>query len=245
VPGLPESRVATAVGSGRRRLRSWATSGPGVWLGRAGLRLLGWSLRVSEVNASVVDKLWRPGSTGPAVYAVWHGRMLMLPYLYGHRQTFHALASRSRDGEIMSRFVAGFGIRAVRGSSSRGSATALRGLARLLRDEGAHVVVVPDGPRGPRFVVKPGAVLLAHLGGAPIVPLGVGAAPRTVLRSWDAFVIPHPFARTVVVFGDPIRVEPGRDRAALERARQALEAALREATREADRLAGAPRVPDL
>jgi len=209
------------------------------------VRLLGATLRVSEVNGGVAEELWRPGGRQPAIYAVWHGRMLILPYLYGRRQTFHVLVSRSRDGELLSRFVAGFGLRAVRGSSSRGGTTALRGLARLLRDQSAHVVIVPDGPRGPRYVAQPGAVLLARLGGAPIVPMGFGAAPRTILRSWDAFLVPHPFARAAVVFGDPLRVEPGADRAALEQARDALEATLREVTLEADRLVGAPRVPDL
>jgi len=244
VAGLPEPSPAV-LAARRRTLRDWAASAPGVLVGRAAVRLLGASLRVSEVNAEVVKELWRPGAPGPAIYAVWHGRMLMLPYLYGCRQTFHVLVSRSRDGELLSRFVAGFGLRAVRGSSSRGGTTALRGLARLLRDQAAHVVVVPDGPRGPRYVAQPGAVLLARLGGAPIVPLGFGAAPRTILRSWDAFLVPHPFARAVVVFGDPLRVEPGSDRAALEQARDALEATLREVTLEADRLAGASRVPYL
>ena len=242
--GLPESSPAV-VAARRRTLRDWATSAPGVLVGRAAVRLLGATLRVSEVNGGVAEELWRPGGRQPAIYAVWHGRMLILPYLYGRRQTFHVLVSRSRDGELLSRFVAGFGLRAVRGSSSRGGTTALRGLARLLRDQSAHVVIVPDGPRGPRYVAQPGAVLLARLGGAPIVPMGFGAAPRTILRSWDAFLVPHPFARAVVVFGDPLRVEPGADRAALEQARDALEATLREVTLEADRLVGAPRVPDV
>ncbi|MGH7268489.1 MAG: lysophospholipid acyltransferase family protein, partial [Candidatus Rokuibacteriota bacterium] len=80
------------------------------------------------------------------------------------------------------------------------------------------------------------------LAGAPIVPLGLGASRRTVLRSWDRFLIPHPFARVVVVFGEPLRVPADADRDAVERHRRALEAALVDVTREADRVAGAPDV---
>jgi lysophospholipid acyltransferase (LPLAT)-like uncharacterized protein len=227
----------------RHRAQELATSGPGLAAGRAAIRLLGRTLRVTEVNWGVVERLWAEG--GPVVYAVWHGRMLMIPARYASLRRFHVLASRSRDGELLSRFVRGFGVEAVRGSSSRGAGAALLTLARLLRREAAHVVVVPDGPRGPRFVAQAGAVLLAHLGHAPILPVGFGAWPRTEVGSWDRFVIPHPFARAAFVFGEPIRVEAGADRERLEAARLDLEGALRTLTREADRLAGAPRVPDL
>jgi hypothetical protein len=179
------------------------------------------------------------------IYAVWHGRILMLPYLYGRSHRIHALTSRSRDGEILSRFVQGFGIRVVRGSSSRGGNRALLTLARLVREEDAEILVVPDGPRGPRHVAQPGAVLLAKLTGAPVVPMGFGARPSTVLRSWDAFLVPHPFARAVVVFGNPITVPRDADRELLETKRRELEAALQEITAAADRAAGGDDVPAL
>jgi hypothetical protein len=171
--------------------------------------------------------------------------MFMLPYLYGDARHVHVLASRSRDGELLSRFARGFGFRVIRGSSSRGAATALRRLGRLLTEGRVEVAIAPDGPRGPRYVAHPGAVILARLAGAPIVPVGFGASRGTALGSWDACLVPHPFARAAVVFGEPIRVPPDADRAALERCRKDLEAALRRVTEEADRVAGAPRVPAL
>ena len=164
------------------------------------------------------------------IYTVWHGRILMLPYLYGRSRRIHALTSRSRDGEILSRFVQGFGIRVVRGSSSRGGARALRTLARLLREERAEVLVVPDGPRGPRHVAQAGAVLLAKVTGTPMVPVAFGATPCTVLPSWDAFLIPHPFARAVVMFGEPITVPADAGRDLVESKRRELEAALLQVT---------------
>jgi lysophospholipid acyltransferase (LPLAT)-like uncharacterized protein len=119
-----------------------------------------------------------------------------------------------------------FGLEAVRGSSSHGGASALWLLLRSLRD-GRDVVVVPDGPRGPREMLKPGVVALARLSGAPIVPVAVGASAEWRLRSWDEFRIPRPFARCVVRFGDPISVK-GDGGAAAEAARTDVEAALRE-----------------
>ena len=176
------------------------------------------------------------------IYTVWHGRILLLPWLYGRRYRIHALTSRSRDGEILSRFVQGFGIRVVRGSSSRGGARALRSLARVIRDVGENVLIVPDGPRGPRHVAQNGAVMLARMTGAPMVPLALGAAPCRVLRSWDAFVVPHLFARAAVVFGEPIAVPRDGDRAVLEAKRRELEAVLNDVTDAADRAASGNHV---
>ena len=207
------------------------------------MRLLGASLRLEEINRLTAERLWERG--GPLIYAVWHGRMLMLPYFYGRARSPYVLASRSQDGEVVSRFVEGFGFRPVRGSSSRGGTTALRVLARLLRQERAEVAVVPDGPRGPRYVAQPGPILLAKLSGAPILPLGFGVSRGTVLASWDEFVIPSPFARAAVVFGEPLTVPGDADRETMERSRQALETALRRVTLEADRAVGADRVPSL
>src|SRR5262249_26210863 len=186
------------------------------------VRLLARTLEIRR-EESTVSGLWREGT--PAIYAVWHGRILLLPHLYGWRRA-RVLASRSRDGELLTRFVARFGLEAVRGSSSRGGAEALRLLARSLR-EGRDAVLVPDGPRGPRETVKPGIVALARLSGAPIVPMAVGASAEWRIQSWDEFRIPRPFARCVVRFGDPIRVPADADRGAQEGARKEVETALR------------------
>jgi lysophospholipid acyltransferase (LPLAT)-like uncharacterized protein len=191
-------------------------------LGAALVRLLASTLHVRREEAAV-GALWREGT--PAIYAVWHGRILLLPYFYGWRRA-RVLASRSRDGELLTRFVGRFGLEAVRGSSTRGGAEALRLLARSLA-EGRDAVVVPDGPRGPRETVKSGIVALARLTGAPIVPIAVGASPEWRLRSWDEFRIPKPLARCVLRFGDPIRVPGDADRAAEEATRKEVEAALR------------------
>ena len=203
-------------------------------LGALSVRLLARTLTIRREEAAV-SALWRGGT--PVIYAVWHGRILLLPYLYGWRRA-RVLASRSRDGELLTRFLERFGLEAVRGSSSRGGAEALRLLTRSLA-EGRDAVVVPDGPRGPRETVKPGIVTLARLSGAPIVPMALGVSAEWRLRSWDEFRIPRPFARCVLRFGDPIRVPADVDRAAQEAARKEVEAALRTLSWQVDEEAAA------
>ncbi len=191
-------------------------------LGAVALRALVATLRVRREEGAVAT-LW--DAHAPVIYVVWHGRVLLLPRLYGRRRC-RVLTSRSRDGELVARWMSRFGLVPVRGSSSRGGGDALRRLARVLRD-GGEVVVVPDGPKGPREVLKGGVITLARLSGAPIVPMAVGASREWRLRSWDEFRVPKLFARCVVRFGEPIRVPADADRAAEEAARKEVEAALR------------------
>jgi hypothetical protein len=94
------------------------------------------------------------------------------------------------------------------------------------------VVVVPDGPRGPRQQLQAGIVALASLTGAPVVPMAFAARPARRLATWDEFVVPLPFARCAVVFGEPIALSGDADR---DRARKELERALNEVTAAADR----------
>ncbi len=198
-------------------------------MGALALRVLARTLRIGHEEAAAAP-LW--AARAPVIYAVWHGRILLLPYLYGHRGC-HVLASRSRDGELVARWISRFGLRPVRGSSTRGGGEAFRRLTRALRG-GGEVVVVPDGPTGPREVLKSGVIALARLSGAPILPTAVGASREWRLGSWDEFRIPKPFARCVIRFGEPIRVPPTADRSAQEAARKEVEAALRGLTWQVD-----------
>jgi len=195
-----------------------------------GVRALAWTLSVRR-DERAVEPLWQAGA--PVIYAVWHGRILLLPVFYGRRPV-RVLASRSRDGELVTRYVSRFGIRSVRGSSSRGGASAFRALARWL-ENGHEVLIVPDGPRGPAETVKPGIVSLARLSGAAIVPVAVGASSEWRTRSWDGFRIPRPFARCVIRFGDPIAVPRAANARTSDGVQAELEAALRAVCRAADR----------
>jgi hypothetical protein len=207
------------------------------WLGRklapaAGswtLRLLAATLRLRR-EEKTVGPLWAAGA--PVIYVVWHARLLLLPYLYRGRG-MRALVSRSEDGAMMSGLVRRFGFVTVRGSSTRGGAAGLRSLVRAI-GEGHSVVVVPDGPRGPREVLKTGIVALARLTGVHVVPVALGASSEWRVRSWDEFRIPKPFSRCVVRFGEPILVPRGIDGAGEETARKEIEAALNAVTWQVD-----------
>ena len=141
----------------------------------------------------------------------------MLPLLYYHRNLQIAvLVSEHGDGEIIARILASFGFRLVRGSSSRGAARALIAVDREL-EAGFDVGITPDGPRGPRHSVAPGALLAAHRAGVRIVPLAASASAFWQLGSWDRFMIPKPFARVTIAYGDPLPVEAPSSREAGER----------------------------
>jgi lysophospholipid acyltransferase (LPLAT)-like uncharacterized protein len=201
--------------------------------------LLARSLRLRLVGTEHVEPHWRAGR--PLVYAVWHGRILLVPWLYARLRRARVLrpvavlASRSRDGELMSGYVRRFGLTVVRGSSSRGGAPALRSLVAAIRS-GHDAAVAPDGPRGPSGRLHPGLVALAALAGADIVPLGVAARPAWRLRTWDRFLVPLPLARAAVVFGGPIAVGAGADRG---RAVKQVQAALDDVTARAEALVAA------
>ena len=203
-------------------------------LGSWAVRLLAATLRLAREEEHA-RPFW--GRRAPVIYAIWHGRILLIPWLYGRAHPVNVMASRSRDGELVARFVRRFGFKTVRGSTTRGGSDALRRLARLLR-WGQEVAVVPDGPLGPRGVVQSGVIALARITGAPILPLAFSASPAWRLRSWDEFLIPKPFARAAVCFAPPLWVPAGADRAQQEALRKELEGRLSELTSRADRLVG-------
>jgi lysophospholipid acyltransferase (LPLAT)-like uncharacterized protein len=191
-------------------------------LGSWALRLLAATLRLRREERTVEPLL---ASGAPAIFVVWHARILLLPYLYRGRG-LRVLVSRSEDGAMVAGLVRRLGFVAVRGSSSRGGVQGLRALVRAL-GEGHSVVLVPDGPRGPREILKPGVVALARLTGALVVPVALGASSEWRARSWDEFRIPKPFSRCVVRLGEPIAVPRDVDVAGEESARKEIETALR------------------
>ena len=135
------------------------------------------------------------------------------------------LISEHGDGEIIARVAMDLGYRTVRGSTSRGAARALLGLVRELQD-GHDLAITPDGPRGPAKSYAPGTLIVAQRSGAPIVPVVVSTNWAWRLKSWDGFVIPRPFARVTVAYGEPIFINADDARAATESAERVREAML-------------------
>jgi lysophospholipid acyltransferase (LPLAT)-like uncharacterized protein len=136
------------------------------------------------------------------------------------------LISPSVDGEIGARLVQRAGGYVIRGSSTSTGARALRDYYEALVKEGVSPVITPDGPRGPRFEFKPGAILLAQMSGRPILPMAF-AASRAWLIKWDKFVLPVPFSRIVIAIGAPRYVPRVTDAAAIERLQTELKTELK------------------
>jgi lysophospholipid acyltransferase (LPLAT)-like uncharacterized protein len=132
------------------------------------------------------------------------------------------LVSPSVDGELGAMLLKRFGAAVIRGSSTHTGARALRDYYQALAKEGVSPAITPDGPRGPRFKFKPGALLLAQMSGRPILPMAY-AASRAWLVKWDKFVIPKPFARIAIAVGPPRYVPRVTDPAGLSRLQAEME----------------------
>jgi lysophospholipid acyltransferase (LPLAT)-like uncharacterized protein len=174
------------------------------------VRLLYATWRVRIVNSDG----WRVRRVHkmPVLFTLWHGQML--PLLVQHRgEGVAVLISEHRDGEIIARISQRLGFRTIRGSTSRGALRALASIVRVI-DEGDDVAITPDGPRGPSYTFAPGALIAARRTAVPIVGVGVHASRAWRLKSWDAFMIPQPFARVAIVYTDPAFVDNTDDRSA-------------------------------
>jgi lysophospholipid acyltransferase (LPLAT)-like uncharacterized protein len=194
------------------------------------LRLLAWTVRIRYVNVEELFGRWQRGEQ--MIGAFWHNRAVMMPVANRSRKLC-IMNSQSRDGEIATRALARWGIRSVRGSATRGGVGGFLQLVRAYRD-GCDLAVVPDGPRGPRCVVKAGVIHLARATGAPIFPVTYAATRRRQLRSWDRLIIPLPFSRIVYVAGEPLQVPRHATDTEVETLRQELEARLNRITEQAE-----------
>ncbi|MGK2935034.1 MAG: lysophospholipid acyltransferase family protein [Gemmatimonadaceae bacterium] len=189
-------------------------------LGGRLIRLLASTWRYRVLGEDELTKLRAAGA--PFVFSIWHGQLL--PLLWHHRgQGVAILVSEHKDGELIARFAESLGYGTIRGSSSRGAAGALLGLVRAL-NEGREVGITPDGPRGPACSYAPGAAVAASKAGALILPLAAHANRAWRLRSWDRFMIPKPFARVTLAYGEPVLLPDDARAAAAETPR--LESAM-------------------
>ena len=223
----------------RRFYASGATQAVAAFVAALYIRIVYWSNRWRRVGYDISDRLF--AEKRRVIFCFWHSRLLMMPYAtYGDRP-FHVMISSHRDGRFIARAVRHLGIGSVFGSSSRRPALALREAAQRCR-EGVCLCITPDGPRGPRMRAAPGAVLIAELADAVLVPVAYSTSRRHLFRSWDRFLLPLPFGRGVFVVGEEIPVPRGLEESRREELRQRLEREINAVTAEADRLMGHPPV---
>lgn len=176
-------------------------------LGTILVRILLATLRIRIVDH--VGLLGKPHDR-PYIWIFWHNRLMMFPRLierYLNQRQTAALTSASKDGEIVATFLANFGVRSIRGSSSRRGAAALIEMKSLLA-EGCDVGITPDGPRGPRYYLNPGVLKLAQKTGIPVIPANVEYSRFWRLKTWDGFMIPKPFSKVEITMGELVEIQP-------------------------------------
>jgi lysophospholipid acyltransferase (LPLAT)-like uncharacterized protein len=199
-----------------------------VWV----LRLFSLTIRKEYLHEEYPKEFWNQGLH--IIISFWHQRLIMMPFLR-HSGRVGMLISQHRDGEFIARAVNQFGVNPVRGSTTRGGLSALRGMIRFFRT-GANLAITPDGPQGPKHVVQIGVIELARQTGAPILPVTYGASRKKVLGSWDNFVLPFPFCKVAYLWGEPLFIPRDADKDRMEESRRLLQERMRQITEEADRI---------
>lgn len=139
------------------------------------------------------------------VLAFWHGTMV-IPW-FAHRDLkLLAIISQSKDGDLLAKILRKWNYKVVRGSSSKGGEVALQIMIDHVKRE-CPVAITPDGPRGPNFKMKAGAVVTAKKSGVPLVLVGAGYKSKIKLHSWDNFEVPFPFSKVQLVYSEPILID--------------------------------------
>ena len=202
------------------------------FFGSVYIYIIGLTCRSVVINREIEESLLRQGIN--PIYTFWHGRMLYFPYLYRFQNKHHILASPSKDGEIIGNLLKIYGFNIVWGSTFKKGAKALLNLIRVIKN-GDSVVLIADGSRGPAFKAQDGAIKIAKLTGIPIVPMTYSVSRKKVLSSWDRFVIPYPFSKIAVKYGEPVYVPPDADDEVMELKRLELEKKLNDITEFADK----------
>lgn len=227
-----EREVASPGFSLRQRIALW-------WIALAGvivIRLIGPTLRFefsAEDGTEDAKNLPEPASVVP----FWH-RITFAAAYHARGRKAAIMISRSFDGEYIARIAKHFGIDPVRGSSSRGGVAALMEMYEVVR-QGSHAVFTVDGPRGPKYVAKPGPLLLAKKTGAGIRCFYIAVSHGWTLHSWDELVIPRPFARAHMRWSRRIMVPATASDAEMKALLEEMQAALDRITAEAEQAVGA------
>ncbi len=183
-------------------------------------------LRVEDRSGILAEETPRP-----SLLCFWHNRILGITFAFDrlypkNRLGVTVLTSPSRDGEILAQLVAAFGMGSVRGSSSRRGSRALLELVRLVR-MGRDIAITPDGPRGPKYSLGPGVILLAQNTGARIIPVHARFQRCLRMKTWDGFIIPLPFSTVSVTIAEPLEIPENLSGEEFETARKQLEELLK------------------
>ncbi len=206
------------------RLQIFAAS----WIGYFAVLLIGRSLRWQVFGRENYEAARQAGKS--FIVTFWH-REIFSAIWFWRKRGMAVMVSQNFDGEYIARIIKKHGYGVARGSSSRGASRVLVEMIRAMRN-GREAAVTPDGPRGPRFVAKPGVVLIAKATGAAILCFHIVPLRAWVLRkTWDRTEIPHPFSPTAIFIAPPVVVPPDANEEEQARKLQEVQATLDELRR--------------
>lgn len=201
-------------------MRQPAPRAAACWLTAHYIRLVSTLGRWSVEGAEIPEKLL--AANQPFLVAFWHGRLLMMSEAWPYKTPFNMVVSQHRDGQLIARTIGHLGFGSILGSTTQGGSAVMRAMLRALK-AGECVGLTPDGPQGPRMRVSPGIVQAARLAGVPIVPIAFTARPSKLINSWDRLMVPMPFGRGVLRWGQPIEIARDANAAVVEKTAKLLE----------------------
>jgi lysophospholipid acyltransferase (LPLAT)-like uncharacterized protein len=172
------------------------------------LIFIGKTSSVKLLNYDIVLKFKKKKQ--PVIYSFWHNRLLYLAYLY-RKKRVGVMVSLHRDGEYISEIMRKLKLVPIRGSTTRGGIKALIEIIKYTKNSGYDSAFTPDGPRGPKYEIQDGILLASKKSKAPILPITWNAKYKIVLNTWDNFIIPLPFNKFIVLYGNPIWVNENDD----------------------------------
>ncbi len=191
---------------------------------------LGKSIFIRQKGKHYLKKL--QSENARYIFVLWHGRIIV-PIFVHRGEGITAMVSQHADGEMIARTMERLGYHTVRGSSTRGGKEAFHEMvARIKR--GVVGAMIPDGPRGPRHQFKPGTIYMAQQSDAYLVPVSFSANRKIEFRSWDKFTIPIPFSKSLLIYGEPIKVSGDSSLRELAQMRNIIEKRMIELEHEAD-----------
>jgi lysophospholipid acyltransferase (LPLAT)-like uncharacterized protein len=178
------------------------------------------SSRVTISGRDAIDEL--QGRDLPLIFIFWHRHILFVIHQFKNTGA-RPLISLSSDGELVASVAEEFGMKPIRGSSSKGGARAFLHMVRSVQKENARVLITADGPKGPARRIKAGTVQLAAKTGAFVIPISWNSSRVKVLeKSWDRFLVPLPFGHIHFAYGQPLKITCDKDEASLQQAADML-----------------------
>jgi len=174
-------------------------------------------LRLAYVTSRIEVRGREHLPVGGAVFAIWHGRTLLMPLLPRRHKQLYALISEHRDGRLISTAARWFSIKTINGSSSKNGARAFLQMIKTVKT-GGWISITPDGPKGPAHSVSDGTIELPRKADVPLIPVATAASKFWQINSWDSLQVPKLFGRLVIQIHPAFELPVGQPRAALKTA---------------------------